>query len=232
MQGRRRRGALAELKKDPRAQEPQKASGGDQGERRMKIYKIVVGFLETNCYIVASGKGRAFVIDPGDDLERIKGVLTTHKLKPEFIVNTHGHIDHIKANADFQLPVFVHEYDRDMIADVGKNASTVILGTFKPVVPGRILKDGDLLTLDELQFKVVHTPGHTRGCICLLGEGVLFSGDTLFRGGIGRTDFPGASDKEMQRSLMKLAQLPADTVVYPGHGEKTTIGRELTSEIG
>ena len=104
---------------------------------------------------------------------------------------------------------------------------TVFFGTFEPVVPERLLRDGDDVTLDELTFSVIHTPGHTRGSVCLLGHGVLFSGDTLFRNGVGRTDYPGASARKIEESLERLAGLAAETIVYPGHGPQTTIGREL-----
>jgi glyoxylase-like metal-dependent hydrolase (beta-lactamase superfamily II) len=114
-----------------------------------------------------------------------------------------------------------------MISDPKKNLMTAFYGTFQPVIPARLLDDGDEVVCDELSFKVIHTPGHTPGGICLFGHGVLFSGDTLFRDGIGRTDFPGASALQMETSLKELSKLPVDTVVYPGHGPTTTIGREF-----
>ncbi|HAJ56945.1 MAG TPA: MBL fold metallo-hydrolase [Candidatus Omnitrophica bacterium] len=193
----------------------------------MKIYKVIVGTLATNCYVVASEKKGAFIIDPGDDAPKIREVLSAQKLEPRFIVNTHGHIDHIKANAELGLPVYVHESEEEMIACPEKNIMTTFFGTFSPVRPARLLKDADELELDELTFKVLHTPGHTRGCICLLGGGVLFSGDTLFRDGVGRTDLPGASHELLLLSLEKLSGLNKDMRVYPGHGPETTIGREL-----
>lgn len=192
----------------------------------MKIYKIEVGSLDTNCYVVATQKKRAFVIDPGDDIEKIREVLAANGLDAVFIVNTHGHIDHIKANAEFKLPVYVHQDEKDLVADPEKNIMTSFFGGFEGVEPARLLKDGDEIALDELVFSVIHTPGHTRGCICLLGGGVLFSGDTLFYAGVGRTDFPGASYSALRRSLDRLAQLDDAIRVYPGHGPETTIGRE------
>lgn len=192
----------------------------------MKIYKLEVGALATNCYVVASEKGRAFIIDPGDDAVKIKEILLAHGLEPAFIVNTHGHIDHIKANAELGLPVYAHQDEKDVIADPEKNMMTAFFGGFEGVVPERLLKDGDEILLDELAFSVIHTPGHTRGCICLSGGGVLFSGDTLFYAGVGRTDFPGASYAALSRSLDRLAQLDDAIRVYPGHGPETTIGRE------
>ena len=196
----------------------------------MKIDKLVVGELATNCYIVQSEKGNAFLIDPGDDVSMISEFLAKHSIKALFIVNTHGHIDHIRADAGLGLPVYIHEDDSGMVSDPRKNPMVVFFGTFKPVVPQRLLKDGDKIVLDEMAFTVIHTPGHTRGCLCLLGNNVLFSGDTLFRDGVGRTDIPGSSPKLMEGSLKKLSKLQKDTVVYPGHGPETTIGRELRSD--
>ena len=195
----------------------------------MKIFKLVVGSLGTNCYIVVSQKNNAFIIDPGDEAAKIKNFLAKRKLTARFVVNTHGHIDHIKADAEIALPVYLHQDDREMIVDPTKNMMTAFFGTFDPVTPERLLKDGDTVALDELEFKVIHTPGHTPGCICLSGKDVLFSGDTLFKDGIGRTDLPGASEKLMQESLKKLSSLAENTVVYPGHGPETTIGNELST---
>jgi glyoxylase-like metal-dependent hydrolase (beta-lactamase superfamily II) len=193
----------------------------------MKVFPIVVGELGTNCYIVSSSQRRAFVIDPGDDADKVRRCLKDNGLEARFIVNTHGHIDHIKADVALGLPVYIHEEDRDMVSDPARNMMTVFFGTFEPVVPERLLRDGDDVTLDELTFSVIHTPGHTRGSVCLLGHGVLFSGDTLFRNGVGRTDYPGASARKIEESLERLAGLAAETIVYPGHGPQTTIGREL-----
>lgn len=196
----------------------------------MKITRVVVGSLQTNCYIVASQKDRAFIIDPGDEASKIRDALKKNNLTPVFIVNTHGHIDHIKANAALGLPVASHEDERQMVTDPKKNDMTVFFGGFDPVVPERPLKDGDIIELDELRFQVIHTPGHTPGGICLLGHGAVFTGDTLFKDGIGRTDFPGASDEAMQESLRKLSELDGSLVVYPGHGPQTTIAHELTKD--
>jgi hydroxyacylglutathione hydrolase len=193
----------------------------------MDVVRVETGSLRANCYIVVAEQRRAFVIDPGDDVDLVRAAIKKHKATPIFIVNTHGHIDHIKANAALKLPVYVHEADGALVSDPRKNLMTTFYGGFDPVKPERLLKDGDRIALDELSFEVLHTPGHTQGCACFFGHGVLFSGDTLFREGIGRTDFPGSSPKDIEVSLRRLSRLPAATVVYPGHGPKTTIGREF-----
>jgi hydroxyacylglutathione hydrolase len=194
----------------------------------MKIYPVVVGSLSTNCYIVATDQKNAFVIDPGDDADRILAVIKKHGLSARFIVDTHGHYDHIRANAALRLPVYAYETEAEMISDPKKNLSASIFGSFEPVSVERRLKSGDSVALDELTFRVIHTPGHTMGSLCLFGHGVLFSGDTLFKNGIGRTDFPGASADAMERSLKELARLEPETIVYPGHGPRTTIKDECS----
>jgi glyoxylase-like metal-dependent hydrolase (beta-lactamase superfamily II) len=193
----------------------------------MKIHKLVVGSLGTNCYIVSSKKGNAFVIDPGDEASKIKKFIFKEKLNVRFVVNTHGHIDHIKSDSELGLPVYVHKEDADMVSDPEKNHMVSFFGSFEPVVPERLLMDGDTLELDELNFEVIHTPGHTQGGICLSGQGVLFSGDTLFKNGVGRTDLPESSYAKMEKSLKKISKLDSGTIVYPGHGEETTIGEEF-----
>lgn len=193
----------------------------------MNIVTLALGELQTNCYIVSSQKAAAFIIDPADEAPAIRNALKKNGLQAKFIVNTHGHIDHIGANKALDLPVYIHADDAEMISDVSKNSSAMILGSFDPVVPGRMLKEGDHICLEELDFEVLHTPGHTRGGICLYGNGVLFSGDTLFYRGVGRTDLPDSSISLMEKSLKRLSRLPAGTRVYPGHGPETTIAREF-----
>lgn len=193
----------------------------------MKIHTLVVGELGTNCYIVVSDEGNGFIIDPGDEAQRIRDFLSKHNIRAKFIVNTHGHIDHFKADADLNLPVYIHVKDAPYIRDPEQNEMTSFFGTFKPVVPQRILKEGDMIELDELRFRVLSTPGHTPGGICLWADGILFSGDTLFKDGMGRTDLPHGSYVLMVASLKKLSSLDKATVVYPGHGPQTTVGDEF-----
>jgi len=197
----------------------------------MIIKTVTVGELRTNCYIVASSKTReAVIIDPGDEAEKIIEAIETEKLKPILIVNTHAHPDHVGAN--FKL---AEKYG--IVAAIGEDGFRMIedfKGYFEEFSGLKIedlsmetlLKDNNMIDIGELKLKVINTPGHSKGSICLYGNKVLFSGDTLFAGTYGRTDIPGGSEEEMQASINKLMELPDQTVVYPGHGSRTTIGEE------
>jgi glyoxylase-like metal-dependent hydrolase (beta-lactamase superfamily II) len=197
----------------------------------MIIKTVQVGELRTNCYIVASSKTReAVIIDPGDEAEKIIEAIETEKLKPILIVNTHAHPDHVGAN--FKL---AEKYD--IVAALGEDGYKMIedfKGYFEEfsglkiedLSIERLLNDNNMIDIGELKLQVINTPGHSKGGICLYGNGVLFSGDTLFAGTYGRTDIPGGSENEMQASIKKLMELPDGTVVYPGHGSRTTIAEE------
>jgi len=193
----------------------------------MNIHRVVVGSLATNCYIVISKEKNAFIVDPGDEPGVIREACRAQGVQPQFIVNTHSHFDHIKANAGLGLPVAVHVKGSAVVSDPSRSPLSVMYGTFEGVAPKRQLKEGDLVGCDELKFEVWHTPGHSPGGICLVGHGVCLAGDTLFCDGIGRTDLPDSSFTEMQESLRRLAGLADDVIVYPGHGPQTTIGREF-----
>ncbi len=191
----------------------------------MLIETFTVGGLSTNCYVVSSQQTKdAIVIDPGIDLifeaDQIFDYIEQAGLKVKLIVNTHGHSDHINGDAIFQerykVPLCIHRLDA---------ASLVLLENIN--FPQTILlNDGSLIEVGNDSLTVMHTPGHTPGSICLLGERLVFTGDTLFAGGIGRTDFPEGSDSDMQLSLRKLQRLPEDFLIYPGHGPTSIIGEE------
>jgi hydroxyacylglutathione hydrolase len=191
----------------------------------MLIESFTVGTLSTNCYVASCQKTKdAILIDPGLDFAKeakpIFDYIEKAKLKVGGIVNTHGHDDHVKGNVIFQqkynVPIYIHSRDAYFLEDMEqKNAPATVL-----------LEEGSVVKVGVENLKVIHTPGHTAGSICLLGEKLVFTGDTLFACGIGRTDFPEGSMTDMRLSLQKLVRLPDTLLVYPGHGETTMIGEE------
>ena len=199
----------------------------------MILRKLVVGELATNCYIVGSETTReGMVIDPADEASQILKSVKTADLKVKYIVLTHGHPDHFAALSELKkdtgAQVLVHRED----AEILELPPVVFFGATFPQPPpaDRQLEDGETIELGDLKLRVIHTPGHTPGGICLLANNVLFSGDTLFNNGIGRYDLPGGNLEKLMDSLhRKVLTLPEKTVVYPGHGPETTIGDEKRS---
>lgn len=185
-----------------------------------------------NCYIVASGPdSRAIIIDPGDQERKIREVLTKHNLKPAFIINTHGHIDHIGCDDKFGVPVYIHRQDSVLLKDPRLNLSSFVATSFTVKSEIRMLEDKENIELEGIRLEVIHLPGHTPGGIALLmrkpKDGVVFTGDSLFYQSIGRTDFPGADEGLLIKSIKeKLFKLSEDTIIYPGHGLSSTIGEE------
>jgi hydroxyacylglutathione hydrolase len=194
----------------------------------MLLKTIVVGYYGVNCYVVGRGAtNEVVVIDPGADFSKIKAVLVKGKLKPVAVINTHGHFDHIGASDKFNLDVYVHIDDKDMMTDPQSNLSIFFGKPVKVSANIKVFRDQDIVTLAGMDFEVRHTPGHTPGGVCLRVENMFFSGDTLFCGSVGRTDFPGASHEQLLNSIKnKILTLPDDIVVYPGHGAFTTIKNE------
>ncbi len=189
---------------------------------------IVVGPMEANCYIFGSReKGEVIVIDPGADYERISAFLKEEKLSPKFIVNTHGHIDHIGVNHRFDLPILIHRLDADFLSDPQLNLSASFGEGYRSPQAVRLLEDGDTIEVGDMQLKVSHTPGHTPGGISLKYNDLIFTGDTLFKGGLGRTDFAYGSEEQLLSSIKaKLLAYGDATIIYPGHGPPSTIGKE------
>ena len=194
----------------------------------MLIKKIVVGPLESNCYLAGDESTKEiFIIDPGGDYKSIKSVIDKYSLKPKVVINTHGHGDHIGANEEFGIPVWIHRLDADFLTDSSKNLSGAFGFFLKTKAASRLLKDGDILNVGKYNLEVIHTPGHTPGSICLKAVGVIFTGDTLFCQGIGRTDFAYGSEKDIINSIKeKLFTLDDGYIIYPGHGPSSTIGDE------
>ena len=210
----------------------------------MLIQKINVGPLQVCCYIVIDeDTAEAMVVDPGADARTIIDFLKKRQLLPKIIVITHGHGDHIGANAELKkafpdIQICVHEEDQEMLPYPAKNLSILAAfyggTTVRSPLADRLLKDGDTVTVGGYTFEIIHTPGHTPGGICLYSKNqengkppVLFSGDTLFKEGIGRTDFPGCSQESLIQAIKeRLFILDEETIVYPGHGPSTTIAEE------
>ena len=195
------------------------------------IKRLVVGPLATNCYVLKSGAELA-VIDPGGDAELILEKVRELGGTVKYVIDTHGHIDHIAANREVVeatgAELLIHELDAKLLALPDRNLSSLMGTKLTSPAPSRLLKEGDKVVVGEEEMTVLHTPGHTPGGICLLSSEYAFTGDTLFLDSIGRTDFPGGSDERMQESLNKLQKvLRKDTVIYPGHGEPGRFGRAL-----
>lgn len=190
----------------------------------MLIKTFVVGNVQTNCHIVTDETSLdCVVIDPGDDANRIMNYLEENKLSCRYIFLTHGHYDHTTAAVSIMketgAPIYIHR------KDVARN---LIERAFKYGAPKETLyyAEGDSFTVGSLTFRVLETPGHSEGSVCLICGDTIFSGDTLFRDSCGRTDFPGSNPQSMLRSLKKLAELSGDYDVYPGHMENTSLDRE------
>lgn len=198
----------------------------------MILETISVGPMQVNCYILASGSNSlSIIIDPGDEEDKISKVLHKYKLNPGFIINTHGHYDHIGCDNKFEVPVYIHSKEIELLRNPQLNLSSLFYRAYHVESKIKTLEDREIIGLQDLQLQVIHTPGHTPGGICLLMErpqdNILFTGDTLFYRGIGRTDFPGANETLLIRSIKeRLFNLSDETVIYPGHGPSSTIREE------
>ncbi|MDO8682610.1 MAG: MBL fold metallo-hydrolase [Armatimonadota bacterium] len=201
----------------------------------MKVRRLVVGQLQTNCYIVADDNGDAVIIDPGSDAERIEDVIVSHELTPKYILCTHGHPDHTFAagrlQAAFNIDTLIHDGDRPLIEQgIGELAFIFDMRSYMEPSLGPSLTDGQIIQIGSLQLRTIHTPGHTPGGVSFLCGKDVFTGDTLFAGGVGRTDLPGGSERTLLKSIeTRLMILDDDIRARPGHSQETTIGDERQS---
>lgn len=200
----------------------------------MILETLPVGPLQANCYIVGCEEtGQGFIVDPGAQADLILDAVERAGLEITHIFNTHGHVDHIAANRALKealgAALLVHEAGRAEVEQPHPYWAAMV-GGVEPSQPDEGMSDGDSYQIGTLTVRVVHTPGHSPACVCLAVDGVLFTGDTLFAGSVGRTDFPGGDTATLNRSLLRLIEeFPEETVIYPGHGGSSTIGEERRS---
>ncbi len=194
----------------------------------MKYRRIVVGSLETNCYLLIN-KNQCVIIDPGAEANKIIDEIESLELKPIAIILTHGHIDHCSGVKEiknlYKIPDYLHKGDDKVITSFISKEYAKMLNLPMPIKPKNLINEGDY-KIGEFKLKIIHTPGHSPGSISIKANNLLFTGDTLFQGSIGRTDLPGGDYNKIQESLKKLMKFNNDTIILSGHGEITTIGQE------
>jgi len=202
----------------------------------MKINKIVVGPIQTNCYLVYDETSKeAVIVDPGDESSKIEKAVRGLPVTVKAVLLTHGHFDHVTSAEDiaraFNVPVMIHKNDEILVSSIGSRIGRMLGFGTAQVNVNTFLNDGDKIKVGGSEFEVLLTPGHTQGSICLYSknDGILISGDTVFKNDVGRIDLVGGSEEQMMNTLKeKLFSLPDETKVYPGHGHSTVLGNEKT----
>lgn len=198
----------------------------------MKILAMEVGYIATNCYIVINEETHhGVIVDPGGDAGRIMEAVNKEGVTVDAIFLTHGHGDHIMALGEVKertgAPVYISKEDEPMLSDPNRSLAAFIGGRYVPACADKYFADGDEVEAAGMKFKVLATPGHTPGGVCLMTGDVVFCGDTVFAESIGRTDFPGGSYKQLLASIKsKILPLADDVKLLPGHGPATTVGWE------
>ncbi|MGF7185366.1 glyoxylase-like metal-dependent hydrolase (beta-lactamase superfamily II) [Desulfitispora alkaliphila] len=197
---------------------------------------VVGGTFGSNCYVLGCPNTKeGMIIDPGGDADTILKTVEELDLKIKFIVNTHGHLDHIAANGILKKEtgagILIHSEDAEMLTDPKKNLSSYMGQNIVSPKADKLLQEGDNIVIgDDIKLEVLHTPGHSKGGICLVTDNYVFTGDTLFAGSIGRTDFPGGNHITLLKSVQdKIFTLSEQLEVHPGHGPKSTVGEEKST---
>ena len=204
------------------------------GKVDVKVETITVGAFQENCYLlVDDGANKAVIVDPGSEGERLVDTIERSGATLEAIWITHAHVDHVGAIASIKrkwdVPIYLHPLDRRLYEAASRQAEVYGVPFEQPPPPDREFSDGQQVKVGEREMTVMHAPGHAPGHVVIHGEGIALVGDCLFAGSIGRTDLPFSNPPQLSVTLEKLAALPPDTVVYPGHGVETTVGEERLS---
>lgn len=197
----------------------------------MVIKKFVVGPLENNCFVIADEDSKeCFVVDPGDEPDRILDFINDGNLSVKYIVCTHAHFDHIGAVPEIKMAteakIVIHTDDLAIYRSSKDHAASWGFDIDPLPDPDVFVSEGDVLRIGDLEFRIIHTPGHSPGGICIYGHGILLTGDTLFAGSVGRTDLPGGDIGKLKASFRRLVSLSDEIRVLPGHGPETTVERE------
>ena len=200
----------------------------------MKVKKLVLGSFAVNCYVVTTEE-TSFIIDPGADFSIIDDFLKSEQISPEFILNTHGHGDHIGAAQEiteaYGIPFYIHSEEESIIKDPDRNMSSFFGGNAISLKTYKLIDDTNLDFFKQKGLEIFNFPGHTPGSIAIKIQDYLFTGDFLFNGGIGRTDLPGGSSKKMLESLRKIKNFNRDLAIFPGHGGNSTLGWEVENNF-
>lgn len=201
----------------------------------MELTTLVVGFINTNCYVLNDGK-HAVVIDPGAGADKILEIIETKSLTLDYIFLTHAHFDHVLAVNELKektgAKVVVHEAEVYRLSDAEASGHTILkTRKYEPIKADIEISDGFSTDVGEMHFEFISTPGHTEGSVCIISGNMIFSGDTLFFDTCGRCDMIGGNYGDMLKSLKRIYQLPGDYDVFPGHGESTTLMREREKNI-
>ena len=202
----------------------------------MLMKSLVVGPLQVNCFVIADEKtGESMVIDPGDEPDRIIDVIKGNGLKVKYIICTHAHFDHVGGITELKdetdAKIVIHQEERELYNSAMDQAAFWGYELAPLPEPDMFVKEGDKIEIGHLSFEVFHSPGHSPGGISLYGEGVVFTGDTLFAGSVGRTDFYGGDINKLKKSFLRLMSLPPDTKVFCGHGRLSTIRQEKANNF-